>query len=72
MEKENLEKSIENVCRIDGSKIKEVDASDWQKPWFGTNFSGQAQNINGRRYNNFNQILLSFISEEKDTRYPYF
>lgn len=73
MEKEKLrEKALKMYAELMVQKIKEVDASDWQKPWFGTNFSGQAQNINGRRYNNFNQILLSFISEEKDIRYPYF
>ena len=73
MEKEKLrEKALKMYAELMVQKIKEVDASDWQKPWFGTNFSGQAQNINGRRYNNFNQILLSFISEEKGYKVPVF
>lgn len=73
MEKENLrDKALRRYAELMIQKIKEVDASDWQKPWFGTNFSGQAQNINGRRYNNFNQILLSFICEEKEYKTPVF
>lgn len=73
MEKEKLRaKALKMYAELMVQKIKEVDASDWQKPWFGTNFSGQAQNINGRRYNNFNQILLSFISEEKGYKVPVF
>ena len=38
-------------------KINEVESSEWEKPWFTNSFSGNAQNINGRTYNNFNQIL---------------
>lgn len=73
MEKENLkEKALKKYAELMIQKIKEVDASDWQKPWFGTNFSGQAQNINGRRYNSFNQILLSFFCEEKEYKTPVF
>lgn len=53
-------------------KIKEVEASDWKKPWFSNSFSGNAQNINGRLYNNFNQILLSIECEQKGYKTPVF
>lgn len=73
MEKEKLRaKALKMYAELMVQKIKEVDASDWKKPWFGTDWFGQAQNINGRRYNNFNQILLSFISEEKGYKVPVF
>ena len=73
MEKEKLRaKALKMYAELMVQKIKEVDASDWKKPWFGTDWFGQAQNINGRKYNNFNQILLSFISEEKGYKVPVF
>lgn len=73
MEKENLrEKALKKYAELMIGKIKEVEASDWKQPWFGTSFSGQAQNINGRHYNNFNQILLSLVCEEKGYKTPVF
>lgn len=53
-------------------KINEVESSEWKKPWFTNSFSGNAQNINGRTYNNFNQILLSLVCEKRGYKTPVF
>jgi antirestriction protein ArdC len=73
MDKEKLrDKALKKYAELMIEKIKGVEASDWKQPWFGTSFSGQAQNINGRHYSNFNQILLSFVCEEKGYKTPVF
>lgn len=64
--------ALQKYAELMLAKINEVNASDWKKPWFGANFSGQAQNINGRSYNNFNQILLSLVCEKKGYKTPVF
>lgn len=53
-------------------KIGQVQASEWQQPWFNNSFSGEAQNINGRKYSNINQIILSFVCEKYGYKTPVF
>lgn len=73
MEKIDIkEKALKRYAELMAKKIKEVEASDWKKPWFTNDFSGDTQNINGRRYSNFNQILLSIECEEKGYKTPVF
>ena len=65
MEKEKLRaKALKMYAELMVQKIKEVDASDWKKPWFGTDWFGQAQNINGRRYNT--RVRDKFCSKERE------
>ena len=53
-------------------KINEVESSEWKKPWFTISFYLNGQNINGRTYNNFNQILLSLVCEKRGYKTPVF
>lgn len=53
-------------------KMKEVEASDWRKPWFSQQFRGLPQNLSGRTYNNLNKAMLYFLCEKYDYQTPVF
>lgn len=53
-------------------KMKEVEASDWRKPWFSQQFRGLPQNLSGRTYNNLNKAMLYFLCEKYNYQTPVF
>ena len=44
----NINPALEKYTELIIKKIKEVDASEWQKPWFTPTFIGVPQNLSGR------------------------
>ena len=53
-------------------KMKEVETSDWRKPWFSQQFRGLPQNLSGRTYNNLNKAMLYFLCEKYNYQTPVF
>ena len=41
--------SLEKYANLMIEKMKEVEASDWRKPWFSQQFRGLPQNLSGRK-----------------------
>jgi len=64
--------SLEKYANLMIEKMKEVEASDWRKPWFSQQFRGLPQNLSGRKYNNLNKAMLYFLCEKYNYQTPIF
>ena len=64
--------SLEKYANLMIEKMKEVEASDWRKPWFSQQFRGLPQNLSGRKYNNLNKAMLYFLCEKYNYQIPVF
>ena len=64
--------SLEKYANLMIEKMKEVEASDWRKPWFSQQFRGLPQNLSGRKYNNLNKAMLYFLCEKYNYQTPVF
>ena len=68
----NINPALEKYTELIIKKIKEVDASEWQKPWFTPTFIGVPQNLSGRPYSNLNKVLLYAVCDENKYSTPVF
>lgn len=68
----NINPALEKYTELIIKKIKEVGASEWQKPWFTPTFIGVPQNLSGRPYSNLNKVLLYAICDENKYSTPVF
>lgn len=64
--------ALEKYANLMIEKMKEVEASDWRKPWFSQQFRGLPQNLSGRKYNNLNKAMLYFLCEKYNYHPPVF
>lgn len=64
--------ALEKYANLMIEKMKEVEASDWHKPWFSQQFRGLPQNLSGRTYNNLNKAMLYFLCEKYNYQTPVF
>lgn len=63
---------LERYVELMIEKLKEVNADDWQQPWFSPQFKGIPQNLSGRTYNNLNKAVLYFICDKYNYQTPVF
>ncbi|MFR0828401.1 ArdC family protein [Bacteroides intestinalis] len=63
---------LERYVELMVEKLKEVNADDWQQPWFSPQFKGIPQNLSGRTYNNLNKAVLYFICDKYNYQTPVF
>ena len=68
----SLNPALEKYAEMMIQKIGEVEASNWQKPWFTPNFVGLPQNLTGRKYNNYNKALLYLLCDIQKYQVPVF
>ena len=64
--------ALEKYANLMIEKMKEVESSDWHKPWFSQQFRGLPQNLSGRTYNNLNKAMLYFLCEKYNYQTPVF
>ena len=68
------DRALERFADIMIEKIKDMDKVNWKKPWFAAGVH-PAKNLDGREYNDFNQIMLMFLQQSmgwKTSRYATF
>lgn len=68
------DRALERFADIMIEKIKDMDKVDWKKPWFAAGVH-PAKNLDGREYNDFNQVMLMFLQQSmgwKTSRYATF
>lgn len=66
------EQALERFAELMIGKIKEVEISDWKKPWFTGTATGVPQNLGGRPYSNQNKWLLYALMDMCGYRTPVF
>lgn len=72
MEKENLrDKALKRYAELMIQKIKEVDASDWQKPWFGTSFPVKPKTSMAEGIIISTKYFFHLFVKKKNTRHLY-
>lgn len=68
------DRALEKFSEIMIEKIKEMDKAKWKQPWFAVGIH-PAKNLDGREYNDYNQVMLMFLQESlgwKTSRYATF
>lgn len=68
------DRALEKFADIMIEKIKDMDKADWKMPWFPAGVH-PARNLDGREYNDFNQVMLMFLQQSmgwKTSRYATF
>lgn len=63
--------ALEKYAELMIQKIKEVN-SNWERPWFSSQFKGFPQNLSGRQYNNYNKLLLYILCDRENYTTPIF
>lgn len=64
--------TLEKYAELMIEKIKEVNASGWQKPWFTSKFKEAPKNLMGRPYSNINKTILYLICDKYKFQTPVF
>ena len=65
------EKALARFADIMIEKISQMKKSNWQQPWF-TDSIGLPRNLDGRRYNSMNSIMLMLHCEAEHYELPVF
>lgn len=73
--KEKRQEAINNVYRLFADamikRLEEMEKSNWKKPWVPVDIQ-YPRNISGREYNTRNALLLMYLTEKKNYKYPLF
>ena len=68
------DRALEKFADVMIEKIKNMDRANWNQPWFPAGVH-PAKNLDGREYNDFNQVMLMFLQQSmgwKTSRYATF
>ena len=68
------DRALEKFADVMIEKIRDMDKADWKQPWFPAGVH-PARNLDGREYNDFNQVMLMFLQQAmgwKTCRYATF
>lgn len=68
---EKEDKMFDQFAEIMIAKLESMEASKWEKPWFGDG-CGFPRNLNHRYYNGGNAMFLLMVMEMKGYIYPIF
>lgn len=52
--------------------MKEMESSNWEKPWVSESFTDLPKNVKGRRYNGLNILYLSWFLSKRGLHIPVF
>lgn len=63
------DKALDRFTELMIDKIKSID-HDWEKPWFTEGALVWPRNLNGRRYNSGNALMLMLHAEKEGYRLP--
>ena len=63
------DKALDRFTELMIDKIKSID-HDWEKPWFTESALVWPRNLNGRRYNGGNALMLMLHAEKEGYRLP--
>ena len=63
------DKALDRFTELMIDKIKSID-HDWEKPWFTEGALVWPRNLNGRRYNGGNALMLMLHAEKEGYRLP--